>query len=537
MSYPSAIRVLVVEDESGAKDDYEDVFTSRRDWDIACVHYAFSAHDAVHKLEQNRPYHIVVLDLRIPEKDGTVPELNLGLAVLKRCRERDRYPIPALLVISGHLDETAQSDLKDEVDGGFFYGTVLQKGGDVEPELERAVERVRAYQGVGVHIRTSEGEWPILSPRDQDLIRRGVLQNPPADGVDLQWWSADAQTSSWTSERRKGWTKVFMGRFLLRAGGGVSRPIFAKLTPAEGARNEHESVRLTEKHLNHVKVCSTLISGDRALLVTEKVGEDNGRPIPLEQLLQEDGKASCDELTGIVRAIVRQLQALGDGTRNRSALKKVLWQYHVMDEVRNQLQRYSGDSSAADLLQQLLADDSELECEWRSVSHGDLNMTNVALDRTTEGYRAYVFDAAGCPQAPIERDLAMLEVTALLHQPLNRFPEVLDCLYSGSLAVGETMDELVASDTTISNTLSLVRALRGELTNEARVYALMVFDNAMMQLGGLAFPGPNKIADRDNAAALCVAAACWYQRLARESDGGDEAPERDVGEGHEERQG
>ena len=141
MSYPAGMRVLIVEDETKPKDDYASILDRpNAPWTIGQRHFAFTYEDAVALLEEGRPYHLVVLDLAIPEKKGQLQEVELGLAVLKRCQLRETYPVPALLIVSGQLGKTQQSELSERVEASFYYGRVIHKGGDIEPEIDRAFE-------------------------------------------------------------------------------------------------------------------------------------------------------------------------------------------------------------------------------------------------------------------------------------------------------------------------------------------------------------------------------------------------------------
>src|SRR5439155_26473153 len=108
--------------------------------------------DAVQELQGSTIFHLVFLDLRLPNAPGMPPSsgVELGVAVLKQCEERDRYPIPALIIRSGCLGDANQSDLRTRVEGAFCYGAVLVKGGSLDSELDAAVRRIHAYCGVGI---------------------------------------------------------------------------------------------------------------------------------------------------------------------------------------------------------------------------------------------------------------------------------------------------------------------------------------------------------------------------------------------------
>jgi hypothetical protein len=86
---------------------------------------------------------------------------------------------------------------------------------------------------------------------------------------------------------------------------------------------------------------------------------------------------------------------------------------------------------------------------------------------------------------------------------------------SGTLSNGETSSELAPDDGAsliARNTFNLVREIRHHALkmNDLSVYALMVFDCAMLQLGGLAIQSrQNKIARPDGAVKLADVASKW----------------------------
>src|ERR1700722_9656420 len=130
MSYPLNLQPLVIEDQEEPKEAYERIFeTIAKEYgDLpfspAPPCFAFSYEEASAFLEGSKIFHVVILDLRLPEKPKLPPmdDIELGLNLLARCVERDRYPIPALLVISGHLGSTEQTRMEETVHGGFYHG-------------------------------------------------------------------------------------------------------------------------------------------------------------------------------------------------------------------------------------------------------------------------------------------------------------------------------------------------------------------------------------------------------------------------------
>src|SRR2546427_508495 len=116
MSYPLSLHSLVIEDDEGAKEAYQGIFENIAGDNLECPFvpappsFAFSYKEAIEFLDSSRIFQVVILDLRLPEnpKMPAIEGVELGMKLLARCVERDRYPIPALLVISGHIGLTEQ---------------------------------------------------------------------------------------------------------------------------------------------------------------------------------------------------------------------------------------------------------------------------------------------------------------------------------------------------------------------------------------------------------------------------------------------
>src|SRR5687767_10479119 len=128
MSYPTQIQPLIIEDDPSPRSFYDAVFAEFSIEAVALPHYAFCFEDAETALLRNLIYHLVILDLRLPEGPKQPPsdQLEYGLTILQRCINRDQYPIPALLIISGQLGNTTdQTGLDEQVRNGFAYGRVV----------------------------------------------------------------------------------------------------------------------------------------------------------------------------------------------------------------------------------------------------------------------------------------------------------------------------------------------------------------------------------------------------------------------------
>jgi CheY-like chemotaxis protein len=527
MSYPRVIQPLIIEDDSRMKGYYEAVLHKLETAGIvAPAHFAFSYEEGRRLLGENTIYHLVILDLRLPELPGQPESLTLdfGHSLLDQCINRNEYPIPVLLVISGHLDKTKQRELDAKVRMGVAYGRLLVKSPSLEDDLQAAVQEVQRYCDIGIHIRDGgEVRYPTLSPRDEDLLRRSVLQQGGCIGLDLEWWAAEYIRST-------GWTKTLMGRFLLDRGIGPSRPTFFKIAFMEGAGIVVQEAHILQHKLSHIKVCNALRSGDHSLLVTQKVGESNERPISLADFLGRPPDQVQQAIPVIVENIADQVAALGDLTPDQTLLCSLLWKHHDQERLRILWKQYCMSQDRAidptSVLNSLAANTRHVHLARQTCLHGDLNITNIALDDSATGPRAYILDASGCQSGVNVRDLAMLEVTALLHQPIDGEPTLLQhCMtfYGDRVDVPDDPDVTQGSNRARS-TLKLIAEIRKQALKRAKpsIYALMVFDCAMLQLGGLAWPYGNKITHPPNAARLASLTASWLRRVAPEFFGDQE---------------
>jgi hypothetical protein len=180
--------------------------------------------------------------------------------------------------------------------------------------------------------------------------------------------------------------------------------------------------------------------------------------------------------------------------------------------LRNEWQKWSDESPEDDplvVMREVLHSTREVRYSERSFIHGDLHAENVAVDVANSGGepRAFVFDAGATTRAPRLKDIAMLEVSVLLHSEEGLTTEILD-----------ELSRTHASAAQSSPRTTLVRALRsGCLPDgdpEWLVYAVLLFDQALVQLGGLAFPpSGNKIHNPKDAARLAAFAAKWLNNM------------------------
>jgi CheY-like chemotaxis protein len=532
MSYPFELQPLVIEDDDKVKDAYQTIFeTIARElgnllpFRIAAPCYAFSHEQALKLLDGSKIFQVVILDLRLPEKQGLpeVQDQDLGLDLLERCTSRDRFPIPALLVISGHVGSTDQVRIQDRLRENFFYGKLLSKGNFalLEDEIRRACTAALSYVGIGIHLRDAgEEQYPTLTARDEDLLRRSVLQQQGGIGVDLNWWSATRSQESAVVEGNP-WTKVLMGRYLLADGGGASRPKFFKFLSGADSHSVIESARYIEQRLTHIKITSTVVSKSTGLIVTEKVGAQDERPKPLDEIFTTVDRKVAFEIAG---QIVVQVHQLGELLDDSKPLKSLLWPAHDEQTLRDQWkdlqQRLSERVPRVDpveLYHELHQSDQKVRLRERPIVHGDLHMSNVALDSTPHGLDAYIFDAGVIRRSTAGRDVAVLEVSTLLHQRLDfdTLIHVCSVIYDASTPLDENTFASV-TDPLAQNIIEFVRGLRtgANAWNLLEIYALLVFDFALIQLGGLSFgTSGNRIADPRAAGAVAAFVARWYGRI------------------------
>jgi hypothetical protein len=203
---------------------------------------------------------------------------------------------------------------------------------------------------------------------------------------------------------------------------------------------------------------------------------------------------------------VSQVHQLGELLDDSKALKSFLWPAHDEQTLRDQWKdlqpRLSADVSAVDPIElylELRQSDHKLRVRERPIVHGDLHINNVALDSTPRGLEAYIFDAGVVRRTTAGRDLAVLEVSVLLHQrlDLDTLSEICSVIYDAAKPLDENTFASVTNPLA-QNIIEFIRGLRTGVNrwNSAEVYALLVFDFALIQLGGLSFGSSgNRIAD------------------------------------------
>jgi CheY-like chemotaxis protein len=528
LSYPLLVQILVIEDYPETKAAYETMLEELAvEFPLAPACYAFSYDDALEHLDREKIFHIVILDLELPRvsRTPTTNGIDLGQALLRVCADRDNYPVPSLLVISGHIDKVDQAVLKLDTESGFAHGTVLVKGdyAMLQNEIRRAIVETRRYCEIGVHLRDSEDRrFPTVSPRNEDLLRRVILRQTGAIGTDVGWWSA---TRFGTKQAE--WTKVLVGRFLFDRGDRPSRPNFFKFMPALRGQLVIEAAQRMVHKLGHIKLNGVESSATSALIVTEKVGISEETPVSLAQYLASSD-TTPEAISRCAAEVSDQVDALGDHGPQLRPVRDLLWKCHdeklitqAVEEFRELvLDRFKEPlEDIATLFEHLSSSAEMVQFDEQTFLHGDLHIDNIALDVTPKGADAYIFDAGGTESSSRGRDIAALEVSLLLHQELRDedFVRICEALYtrdtSGDVALEPRFDTEVAR-----NTYIFICALRRSISNrcERRTFALMVFDFALVQLVGLTFSAfANKISDPRHAITLTAASAGWYRILDR----------------------
>lgn len=521
MSYPRTIQPLVIEDETNSKEYFETVFgTLKTTHALSTPHWAFCLDDAKRCLTEDRIYHLVTIDLRLPEKPGQPPSesVEFGLSLINDCANRNSYPIPAVLVISGHLGQTSQQHLNDQVRNSFAYGRVLVKSDQLKDEIEQALRFVEHYCDLGIHLRDSGRKpFPTLTPREEDLLRQSVLADDQRIGLDLAWWSADYDPYD-------KWTKTLMGRFLLNEGRGHSLYTFFKLAASDGAGHVFRDAQILNQKLKHIKLVSAHTSGDRSLLVTQSAGSGSGPPLALDDVLSRPASDVADHLHRLAQEVATQVAALGDRTPDHRELRQLLWKHHDSTRIATQWEKRGGEqvlrdygdavSSPVALFASLTADGTNVRYEHQTALHGDLNYSNIAIEDEGGVPHGYIFDASGSQSGVCVRDIAMLEVTMLLHQQAEA--GVLHACLGLFATDKESQSQPAEATDREKNTFAFIQGIREVAFQYAgpHIYALMVVDNALLQLGGLDFGSSyNKIVNPQDACLLAALASRWYQSV------------------------
>ena len=528
MSYPRCIKTLIIEDDPDVKDTYEVMLRNlRKNLPIEYPQFAFSRADAENALKDVRIYHLVILDLSLPKSRNNPASENVshGMEILRKCKERDQLPIPGLVIISGHLDKTQQTDLENSVRNGFAYGRVLTKGESgsrLERELKIASEAVLRYLDIGIHLRDSgKATFPILLPRDEDLVRRSVLEQEEKLGVDLEWWSADYTRGTVNFSKFPEWTKVLVGHYLLK-NMEISLPVFFKVGPGTDGRYVIQDAERLSQRLSHINIVSSIQGENRFLLVTRNVTGRNDRPISFSQWVVKD-ETDREYLPGIAESVADQIFSLGGFTPDQIPISGMVWQHHQLENLKVQFDVHFPNKAEPDeiakdltigLFERISECDLRMEVNVQGLRHGDLNCTNIAISPDSPPF-AFIFDAGGSVPGVTIDDLAGLEISSILHLGPNSDQSLLEqctSLYSGGVRLPDPPYGFCTTDLG-RKIVCFISHLRKYALQRAscEVYCLAVFDHSMRQLGGLKW-SPNKIQYPNVAAKLSYVVAKWVFR-------------------------
>jgi hypothetical protein len=526
MSYPRKLHTLIVEDEDGPLKAYEMLFSRLVREDkrgIATPKFAVSFSDAEACLADPNIYHVLILDMGLPPSNRqTTPDgVEHGMRLLDLAAKRDEYPIPVVLVISGRLGgSTDIPQIRSRIESSFWYGQFLNKGAeDKDAQIIRGMEKAREYCDVGIHLRDSYGKlFPTLSPCELDLLRRCMCKNGSI-GVDLEWWSTEDRGMGPDAPRLK---KVFLGQFLLDGNMERSNHVFFKFEPADDAPYVHSAAAVAAHKLRHVKPVDSCSSNARSMLVTESVCA--GRPISIDQFLERDPAEVIPAIPQVVDDVVQQLEHLGTSTEIRKPVNEILWPHFQDDMIRKAVKRWMTNDLAEmanveETYQALKSNTTRAWIRTRHCNHGDLHAKNVAIDVGVSPVRAFIFDTGAMSPAVNVRDLALLEVTSLLFPlPADDISLVQSCesLYGDSVEPPEGLD-LTKGTSQVRNTKAFIAEVRRRVLGmcDGAVYALSIFDHALMELSGMASQSTrNKIAVPSDAARLAAMSAVWLRRVA-----------------------
>ncbi len=524
MSYPARLQVLIVEDTLEVKQSYETLLEEvRTKYDILGEVYASSYEEGLRHLKRGKIFHLVFLDLKLPQKDG-LPEdsVDHGVSLLAEAAARDDYPIPALIIASGHMSSANQSKLESKLDNDFFFGRARVKGYEnIKIALSESLDACMRYLSIGIHVRDDGNTLrPALSPREEDLLRRFALKEPSRIGLDLAWWSFDKKASE---QGRPVWTKVLIGKAMLNTGDN-SRILFFKFTSTLNAQNDIAGARRLDEKLSHIKLKAFVESSTMTLIVTEKAGNAERAPESLTNFL---GAAACEErhCKAIAQQIVEQTQALGERNPYDLPVHRLLWPYHSIGNLRAAVANCPNAEGNKEAVEAMFASFEELSKDGTSVRiskqtslHGDLHAGNIALDVNEGDVEAKIFDAAGATNPNSTAfDIANLEVTVILHQGADAPVPMVDDL-SVLYECAEIAPDAPApgSSARVRNVYQMVKALRGAIrdSEDPLVYALLVHDAALIQLGCLSGQfSQNKISLASEALTLAIASHRWLVQL------------------------
>jgi CheY-like chemotaxis protein len=519
MSYPAEIRTLIIEDERETIEQYRRIFEHLRESFplLAEPSVAESYSDAETALQAPDIYHLVILDLALPEAIGSPrPATARGLGLVPTIANREEYPIPVLMIVTADPRRiTDMPALDQQLRTMFWRHWVISKSDRLTDDLRWGIQAAQEYAGVGIHVvgdEAAQRPWPLLSPREEDLLRRTILHKSGV-GADLRWWSVGRGTAG------AAWVKVLHGRVILPGPKGHSRERFLKLVSAEDGENARQSAELLGSKLPHGQLLHYLAAGSRALLVTDKAGPDHKAPQRLGELLASGDALDTDAIDRIAHDVVDQLQRLSDASSSTMIVGSVLWPSHDESRLRDGWARAGGqtaDDPSSLLIE--LRQRPELLIVKKRLCHGDLHAGNVAIGEDSDQLRAYVIDAGVMAPSVWPRDVAVLEVSTLLHIDFGEAPNPvlsLSTLFDGTDPHGKNID-WQRIDPNAGNAARLIVSLRKSVRAECdeKCYVVLLLDFLLIQIGGVAFGTTyNKLVSAADAVLLLRLLKQWYGKL------------------------
>lgn len=132
--------ILFVDDEK----DFVEAMTKRLTKRNLTIHTAFDGETALRKLKEHRGIEVVILDMKMPVKDG--------LTVLREIK--NDFPIVEVIMLTGHA--TVESAIDGMQNGAFDY---LMKPCNIDELIEKihkAAEQYRAHEDEEVEARVNE---------------------------------------------------------------------------------------------------------------------------------------------------------------------------------------------------------------------------------------------------------------------------------------------------------------------------------------------------------------------------------------------
>jgi len=540
MSYPRKLQVLIIEDKNQWVERYEEILknivfeeypeTSEAEvWNTPLLgkpHTVNSYSAAVAELKGPKPYHLLIVDLGLPweaRQEADAATIEPGQKLVEIARHREEYPIPIILVISGRLALATLSTLTESLSNDFYFGTSVNKGSNEDECIKRAIRKAHEFNDVGIHIVNSPKKlFPTLSPHEEAMLRTYVAHEKIAIGVNLNWWSFGVDHFGDGEAKGTVRTKVLMGHFILDGDAGISRPTFFKFEPSENAPFVHRDAQVLNHKLAHIKVLLAKTSGSRCLLITQSASESDENPVTLLQFLRINSNLVLPAVDQIASDISTQLSRLDTNTDKSREIKSVMWTCHNQAKIENawklhcQNSNIPGDANPIATVEKLLNSTRTIWIKEQGCTHGDLHGENVAVDAGSRPIHAYIFDAGGMRPHVNIRDLAMLEVSLLLHQttPVDiSLVESCGDLYVHPIDTSLADVDPVSHDI-VRNTHALILALRKkalEIADHA-VYALMVYDYSLIQMSGLVIQASgNKVLNPADSCKLVYLTTTWLE--------------------------